>query len=329
MEKKYFIAPSVYEQQKRLNNSVFLFEVLNNFLRDSRKFFEWGVENDLEDKKPYTQETLSKDLLIAWFKVKKTFFDSGLFESIDEVEAFYPLIKFSPFLSVYNKLAEFVPALLNSRVKDFIFSETTQKKLRLFYRQYVGQCLKEVRAYQQVVRERQKTLNKMVSAYYETNRKNDEQMEFYCFKFRLHIPEDCLWVDFYQTMQVVYKQLNVFFIANDQAVVRGFVFDPIAYQLELRFVTMCFNRFSDKTMLGCLDSINSSVAIEFELFESKAILLEYDSDEDKAIDYSQFKLQRFFQLNERSLWQTHILGLKCFQVLVNKDSNLFNNKWEE
>lgn len=317
MEKKYFIAPSVYEQQKRLDNSVFLFEVLNNFLRESRKFFEWGGEDDQESKKPYTKEVLSKDLLIAWFKVKESFFDSGLFKSMDEVEAYYPLIKFSPFLAVYNKLVEFIPTLLNFQMEDFIFSETTQKKLRSFYRQYVGQFLKEARAYEQVVKQRQKTLNKMVSAYYEANRESDEQMEFYCLKFRLHIPKNCLWVDFYQTMQAVYKQLNAFFIANDQAAVRGFVVDPMAYQLELRFVTMGYNRFSNKAMLGCLNSINNSAAIEFELFENEAIPLEYDSDEDKAIDYSQFKLQRFFQLNERALWQTHIHGLKCFQVLVN------------
>ncbi len=317
MEKRYFIAPSVYEHQKKLNNSVFLFEVLNNFLRDSRKFFEWGDEDDLDGKKPYTQDVLSKDLLIAWFKVKENFFDSGLFKSIAEVEAYYPLIKFSPFLATYNKLAECLPDLPQLRLSNIVSSETFNQQMKGFYQQYAAQFLKEARAYQQVIIQRQKQLNKMISAYYKTNRKSDEQMEFYCFKFRLHIPKNCLWVDFYQTMKAVYKKLNAFFIANDQAVVRGFVVDPMAYQLELRFVTMGFNRFDDEAMLSCLNSINNNAAIEFELFESEAVLLEYDSDEDKAVDYSQFKLQRFFQLSERALWQTHIHGLKCFQVLVN------------
>lgn len=317
MEKRYFIAPSVYEHQKKLNNSVFLFEVLNNFLRDSRKFFEWGDEDDLDGKKPYTQGRLSKDLLIAWFKVKENFFDSGLFKSMDEVEAYYPLIKFSPFLMVYNKLAECLPDLPQLRMSNIVSSETFNQQMKGLYQQYAAQFLKEARAYQQVIIQRQKQLKKMISAYYKTNRKSDEQMEFYCLKFRLHIPKSCLWVDFCQTMQAVYKKLNAFFIANDQAVVRGFVVDPMAYQLELRFVTMGFNRFDDQAMLSCLNSINNNAAIEFELFESEAVLLEYDSDEDKAIDYSQFKLQRFFQLSERSLWQTHIHGLKCFQVLVN------------
>lgn len=326
MKKKYFIAPSVYEQQKRLDNSVPFFEILNNFLQDSRMFFERRAEDGFGNKKPYTQGRLSKDLLIAWFKVKENFFDSGLFKSITEVEAYYPLIKFSPFLATYNKLAECLPDLSQLRMSNIVSSETFNQQMKGFYQQYAAQFLKEARADEQVIIQRQKQLNKMVYSYYVTLQKNYQQKEFYCFKFRLHIPKSCLWVDFYQTMQETYKQFNAFFIANDQATIRGFVFDPIMYHLELRFVTMGFNRFNDQAMLSCLDGINNNAAIGFELFDS-----EFHPAPQHIVDfqiYDPLMLYHFFGVQERKLWHTHLDGARCFQVL-NRQAFHDKAKWRE